>query len=81
MICFTKSLFSIEFKLYYDQICAGDWNGAGAHCNFSTQKMREEGGLDEIKSAIEKLAKTHHRHIQHYDANFGLDNRRRLTGD
>ena len=42
--------------------------------------MREEGGLDKIKVAIEKLSKTHHRYIQHYNANIGLDNRRRLTG-
>ena len=41
----------------------GDWNGAGMHSNFSTEKMRKAGGLKDIVEAIKKLGAKHAEHI------------------
>lgn len=56
------------------------WAGSGSHHNFSTKEMREEGGIEHIKIAIEKLAKRHALHMRNYDPRGGADNKRRLTG-
>ena len=66
--------FSVSF---HPKPVEGEWNGAGAHINFSTEHMREAGDKKYILDVCDALSVKHDNHMKVY----GEENEKRLTGD
>ena len=55
---------------------AGDWNGSGAHINFSSEFMRNTSSIEDLEAMCSELGKYKSEMI----AMYGNDNQLRLTG-
>ncbi|TIA86026.1 hypothetical protein E3P99_03807 [Wallemia hederae] len=80
LLQFTNSSsedWNIQVSVHPKPFSTGEWNGAGAHTNYSTNSTRAKGtGLKAIEQMINKLEAKHAEHI----AAYGDDNELRLTG-
>lgn len=65
-----------DVRIIWDPKPFPNLNGSGCHTNFSTETMRQEGGLEEIFKAIEKLRRSHNGHM----AVYGTGNQKRMSG-
>lgn len=65
---------------YHPKPMGKDQPGIGCHHNFSTKKMRENGGITEIERICKVLCDKHDTYIKNYGLGDGDENRKRLTG-
>jgi glutamine synthetase len=80
----SESFPGLSISFHSKPVQSLDWNGSGAHTNFSTEHMRlPEGnghtGSSGYKVIMDAVLKLKHKHIEHL-AVYGNDNHLRLTG-
>ena len=68
--------YGYDITLHPKPIQHSEWNGSGLHTNFSTDKMRNEGGVKYFTALFNSLESRRRQHIEVY----GSDNELRLTG-
>jgi glutamine synthetase len=72
----TAEMYGLWVNYHPKPLVDGDWNGSGCHVNYSTKRMRNEGGYEHIMKAIKKLESKHSEHM----AQYGSHNELRMTG-